>query len=112
MILPLAVFGNNYKYSKVISLDKGSDNFSFDHIKELDNAGKITVDDNSISIDGKKYELKADQSLTNTENVYKSKKCTFELVYKEGELAMVKVMRYNQTVCYVITGDKSLATNK
>lgn len=108
MLLPVITSAETYNYGKVISLSKGSDNFGFDLVKKQDNAGIISMEGDYVNIDGKKYELNTQEA----PNLYKSKNCSLEFVYKSGVLAMVKLFKSNKVVCYVISQDQSLAANK
>lgn len=108
LLFPIASFAGDYNYSKVISLNRGSDNFSFDKVQTKDAAGEINFSDNILIIDGKKYELKASDAA----NVFKSRSCSFELVYKGEELAAVKMYKSNKVDCYVIKQEQALITKK
>lgn len=109
LLFPVAAFGGSYNYDKVISVNKGSDNFGFDAVRTADNAGAIEFTGNEILIDGKKFQLENGE----TPNMYKGKKCSVEMVYKSGELAMVKVYKANRITCYVISpSDRLITKNK
>lgn len=108
LLFPAISFANTYNYGKIISLNKGSDNFGFDKMQTVDNSGEIRFDDNAVFIDGKKFELKKSE----TANRFKSKNCSIEFLYKENELAAVKMYRYNKVVCYIIQNDQPLVTKK
>ncbi len=106
LLFPATVFGSSYNYDKVISVNKGSDNFAFDAVKTAENNGNIEFNGKEIFIDGKKYDVKS----SDLPNMYKGKKCSFELVYKGNVLAMVKMYRANAITCYVISQNANVAS--
>jgi hypothetical protein len=107
LLFPVAAFADSYNYDKVVSLNRGSDNFAFDQVKTSENVGAIEFTGDKLSIDGKTIELKAESP-----NRFKSKKCSVELVYKSGSLAMVKMYKANSVTCYMISNTEGLVTKK
>jgi len=107
---PLIAFGQSFSYGKVISVEKGDDNFRMDIAKEQQASGAIEINQQEIKIDNTTYDL---QKITEDPTTFKSKKCSVKLIYKADMLAMVELIRANRIVCYVIQkDDKSQLVSK
>lgn len=100
--IPVIVFGQNFNYGKVISVNKGNDNFSMDIAREESASGAIELNKQTLKIDNTIYNL---QTVTDVPNTFKSKRCAVKFIYKADMLAMVEVIRNNRIVCYVIQKD-------
>lgn len=99
---PLAAFGQNFNYAKIISVEKGADNFHMDIAREEQTNGAIEINKQTIKIDNTVYDL---QTVAEDPNMFKSKKCSVKFIYKADMLAMVELIRSNRIVCYVIQKD-------
>lgn len=99
LLVPLLSFGQAYEYNKVVIIERGSDYFGYDHTITKESAGKIRMRYDNMSIDGKKYRLKAK---ANMPGCYKSKGCSVNLVYNGKQLSMIKLNYYQRTTYYYI----------
>lgn len=99
LCLPVFTYAQTYTYSKILTKQYGSDNFSFDREYCFNVAGgKISLNKDTLYIDNKAYILKPKKM----RNVYRAKKCTLELVYDGQKLAAVKQFRYNEVNLFVV----------
>lgn len=99
LLVPLLSFGQAYEYNKVVTIERGSDFFGYDHTVTKEVAGKIRMRYDNMSIDGRKFRLKAKASMP---GCYKSKGCSVNLVYNGKQLSMIKLNYYQRTTYYYI----------
>lgn len=98
MLFPLAVFGKNYKYAKLIIASKGNDNISMDKTIVRESQGNISLEGKFLRIDNKHYKLKPIKG----ENMYKANGHVFKLVFSGDNLAYVELFNYDKVYSYCI----------
>ena len=99
LCMPALAYGQTYTYSKLITERYGSDNFSFDrgYCRNI-SGGNIELKENTLYIDKKQYTLTPKKA----RNAYKSKNCSFQLLYANGQLAAIRQTRHDEVTLYVI----------
>lgn len=60
--------------------------------------GAIEVDDTHVVLDGVSYPIKSQRK----NGMFKSRKCSFQFIYNEGKLSIIKVYRYDSVTSYYI----------
>ena len=99
LCLHAAAYAQTYSYNKIITTRSGSDNFSFDRGYCLNvSGGYIALNKDTLYIDTRKYVLKPKKAA----HVYKSKKCMFEFIYRNRQLAAIRQSRYDEITEYMI----------
>jgi len=98
MLIPVALFGKNYKYGKLIIASKGNDNISMDKTIVRELHGNISLNGTLLRIDNKNYKLKSIKG----ENMYKAKGRIFKLIYVADNLAYIELYNYDKVYSYCI----------
>lgn len=105
--LPALALGQTYTYNKLIATKQGNDNLSFDRGYCLNvSGGHIVLAHDVLYIDQTQYILKPKKRA----NCYKSRKCSFEFMYQNRQLAAVKQFRYDEVILYIIDNEAVLTT--
>jgi hypothetical protein len=98
LLLPCFAFAGNYTYTKVNSVETGSDNFNVSQYTSDRKAGTVFLEGEIMKIDEREYHLKH----TSKRNEYKIKGGIAKLIYNGTELIRIELYQYNQVAKYKI----------
>jgi hypothetical protein len=107
MLIPCILSAKNYKYSSVHIFEQGTDYFSIDKSIVNNQAGRISINGNSLTIDHKRYSLR---HFKRGKGLYKSKGCFFRLVYSSGTLVGLQQWKYGRIYSYDIADENTIIT--
>ena len=108
LLLPCLTYAGNYTYTKVNSVEGGSDNFNISQSQTNQKAGTIFLEKKVMRIDDKEYTLKP----TNQRNQYRIKGGVARLIYNAGDLVQIELYQYNQVAKYKIGQVAAATTNE
>ena len=107
-VLPVLGFAQDYKYNRVIIVEKGTDGFALAGTIDKDMDGSISVEKDALVIDGKEYKFRKRISL----HTYKAKGCVIQLKYCGDNLCFVNIESIDRNKVYRIDNSLMVYNNK